>query len=336
MNTKPTVTLICFLMPLLAEAATLDIYGELIGKNILRPSNLPRIRDSIISDLPADKTKAIAMFDDEFARSGIAVVQDGPHFVRLLGKEEEGYLLTNAPLRGAELRPPGGAAIPPGTMNIASADLDQVLRLYASLSQRTVLRPAILPRTVVNLKTQFLLTREESVYALETVLALNGICVVEDGASFAQVVPMAQRAAVKPGAPKPEPAAALFYPDKAPSKGVPDSKTPLAKPERTAQELARLKQAFYDFMHAPDPRSRSPQRLLELYGCLADKKAVPSRDQDGTSLWFQIQTPLSKSELLYAIETTLTLNNFLIVPVDDQGIRLGHVGELEKGSEKRS
>jgi len=45
---------------------------------------------------------------------------------------------------------------------------------------------------------------------------------------------------------------------------------------------------------------------------------------------------LSKSELLYAIETTLTLNNFLIVPVDDQGIRLGHVGELEKGSEKRS
>jgi hypothetical protein len=323
MNMKPTVTLICFLMPLLAGAATLEIYGELIGKNILRPSNLPRIPDSIISDLPADKTKAIARFEDEFAKHGIAVVQDGPHFVRLLRKNEEGSFLTNAPLRGAELRPPAGASIPPGTMDIANAGLDQVLPLYASLSQRTVLRPAILPPAVVNLKTPFIMTREESVYALETVLALNGICVVEDGASFAQMVPMAQRAGVKAHAPKPEPAQRVFDPNKAPSKGVTDPKEPLTKVERTERELEGLKQGFYDFMHAPDPRRGSAQRLLELYARLADKTAAPSNDHDGAPIWFQIQTPLSKSELRYAIETTFDLNNLLIIPVDDRSIRLG-------------
>jgi hypothetical protein len=212
--------------------------------------------------------------------------------------------------------------------------LDQVIPLYASLSHRTVLRPAILPRTVVNLKTRFPLTREEAVYALETVLAFNGICVVEDGASFVQMVPMAQRGAVKAEAPKPEPAATLFDPDEAPSKGVSDPGRPLTKVERAKRELERLKQACYDFMHLPDPRERCPQRLLELYACLADKTAVLSKDHDGTPIWFQIQTPLSQSELLYAIETTFTLNHFLIIPMDGQHIGLDHIGELEKAREK--
>jgi hypothetical protein len=51
-------------------------------------------------------------------------------------------------------------------------------------------------------------------------------------------------------------------------------------------------------------------------------------------IWFRVETPLTKSELLYAIETTFTLNNLAIIPVDDQRIRLGHISELRNGTGK--
>ena len=44
----------------MAGADTLDVYGKLTGKTVLMPSALPRLPDSIIADLPADKTNAIA------------------------------------------------------------------------------------------------------------------------------------------------------------------------------------------------------------------------------------------------------------------------------------
>jgi hypothetical protein len=36
-----------------------------------------------------------------------------------------------------------------------------------------------------------------------------------------------------------------------------------------------------------------------------------------------VTTPLSKSELLYAIETTFALNNLVITPVGKDAVRLG-------------
>ena len=95
-------------------------------------------------------------------------------------------------------------------INFGGADLNQVLPLYAALSQRTVLRPATLPAPTINLLTRNRLTRPEVVYAIATVLALNGICLVDDGAKFVQAVPTVQRAMVKTEAPKPEPGAELL------------------------------------------------------------------------------------------------------------------------------
>ena len=76
-------------------------------------------------------------------------------------------------------------------------------------------------------------------------------------------------------------------------------------------------------MRLPDPAKRSARRLLTLYAVLAGKTAVQSKDFDGAAIWFHVETPLTKRELLYAIETTLALDSLMIVPVDDQHIRLG-------------
>jgi hypothetical protein len=328
------VLLLCSLVPFVAGADTLDFYGYLTGKTVLMPSGLPALPDSIIADLPTDKTNAIAKIEGAFSERGLEVVQDGPHFVRVLRKEARGSL-TNAPLRGAELATsPANGGLGLGKINFTQADLNQVLALYASLSQRTVLRPVTLPVPTINLKTQCALTKEEALYAFETVLALNGVCVVDDGPKFVQVVSAWQRDQVKKAAPKPEPGAKLFDPKKVPSVGPPGSSMPSPPPpkpvnevQRIEQEIERLQKAFYNFLHPPDPSKPAARRLFELYARLADKTAVPSPKFDGLGIWFHVDTPLSKSELIYAIETTFTLNNLAVIPVDEDKIRLGHISE---------
>jgi hypothetical protein len=169
---------------------------------------------------------------------------------------------------------------------------------------------------------------------MTTVFALDDICMADDGAKFVQVVPMWQRDLVKKAAPRPEPGAKLFDPKKVPSVGPPGSPTlspppprPVNEVQRIEQEIERLRRAFYDFLHPPDPSKPAGQRLFELYARLADKTAVPSPKFDGTGIWFHVETPLTKAELLYAIETTFTLNNLAIIPVDEGKIRLGHISE---------
>jgi hypothetical protein len=331
------VVFLCSLAPVLARADTLDTYGQLTGKTVLKPMGLPALPDSIIAGLPADKTNAIAKIEGALSEQGLELVQDGPHFVRVLRKDAWGSL-TNAPLHGAELAVwSPNAVFPFGMIDFSNADLNQVLSIYAELSQRTVLRPITLPAPTVSLKTQCALSKEEVLYAFATVLALNGICVVDDGPKFVQVVPIWQRDQVKKAAPKPEPGAKLFDPKKVPSVGPPGFSMPSPPPpkptnevQRIEQEIERLQKAFSNFLHPPDPSKPAGRRLFELYARLADKTAVPSPKFDGIGIWFHVDTPLSKSELLYAIETTFTLNNLAIIPMDEDKIRLGHISEVIK------
>jgi hypothetical protein len=337
MTIRLILTSICSLAPLLAGADTLDLYGNLTGKTVLMPSGLPALPDSIIADLPENKTNAIAKIEGVLSERGLEVIQDGPHFVRVLRKGAPDSL-TNAPLRGAEFAAsPGKEMLGPGMIDFRQADLNQVLAVYAPLSQRTVLRPITLPAPTVSLRTQCVLSKEEVLYAFATVLALNGICVVDDGPKFVQVVSVWQRDQVKKAAPKPEPGAKLFDPKKVPSVGPPGSSMPAPPPpkptnevQRIAQEIERLQQAFYKFLHPVDPSKPAGRRLFELYAGLADKTAVPSPKFEGIGIWFHVETPLSKSELLYAIETTFALNNLAIIPVDEAKIRLGHISEAIK------
>jgi general secretion pathway protein D len=81
--------------------------------------------------------------------------------------------------------------IPPGTIDFRGADLNQVLELYAMLRQRTILRAANLATPTFVLKTQTPLTKTEAIKALDAMLALNGIAIVDVGDKFAKAAPMA-------------------------------------------------------------------------------------------------------------------------------------------------
>jgi general secretion pathway protein D len=81
--------------------------------------------------------------------------------------------------------------IPPGTIDFRGADLNQVLELYAMLRQRTILRAANLASPTFVLKTQTPLTKTEAIKALDAMLALNGIAIIDIGDKFAKAAPSA-------------------------------------------------------------------------------------------------------------------------------------------------
>jgi type II secretory pathway component GspD/PulD (secretin) len=98
---------------------------------------------------------------------------------------------------GAAAGVPGGAAgaaapaeemIAPGTIDFEGVELNQVLLIYAKLVNRTLLRAA-LPQAQIILKTQTPLTKSEAIEALQAVLALNGVSLVNIGDKFVKVLP---------------------------------------------------------------------------------------------------------------------------------------------------
>jgi general secretion pathway protein D len=77
--------------------------------------------------------------------------------------------------------------IPAGNINFQGVDVSQVLEVYAKLVGRTLLR-AGLPQAQIVLKTETPLTKTEAIEALQAVLSLNGISVVNVGDKFVKVL----------------------------------------------------------------------------------------------------------------------------------------------------
>ena len=85
----------------------------------------------------------------------------------------------------------GEEVIPPGMIDFRQADLNQVLDIYSMMVNRTILRPATLPAPTITLTTRGVLTMREGIQALDAILALNGIAMVNVGEKFVKAVPEA-------------------------------------------------------------------------------------------------------------------------------------------------
>ena len=95
-----------------------------------------------------------------------------------------------APAAPEAAKPPE-EMIPAGNINFQGVDVNQVLDVYAKLVGRTVLR-AGLPTAQIVLRTETPLTKTEAIQALQAVLALNGISLVNVGEKFVKVLPVDQ------------------------------------------------------------------------------------------------------------------------------------------------
>ena len=78
-----------------------------------------------------------------------------------------------------------------GEIDFPDIPLDQFLDTYAQLVNRTILRAPNLPAAKITLTTVTDLTQSEAIQAFESVLAMNGISLVDVGDKFVKAVPVA-------------------------------------------------------------------------------------------------------------------------------------------------
>ena len=314
----------------------LDIYGELTGRTILMPAGLPRLDVNLTPGLRNDTNAAIGFIEAEFAKRGIEAVRDGGKFVKLV---RTGW--TNSPLAAqmARIQLPraGGEEVPRGGIHWSSADLDLILAFYSDLARRTILRASNIACAPVRLKNHSSLTREEFIYAIKVLLALNSIAMIDDGDKFTQVVPFAQASEIQLRAPKPEKSATLIDPKTIPafkfSAGRTVAKPPPPPPTYRQQILDKLSGLYTRarialFGTPPPPPKPEADNLVAYYAKLTDTKPIPSKRFGKHPVFLEIKTPVTKAELLYAIEVTLGQSGLTIVSTNKNSIQILPRSEL--------
>lgn len=173
------------------EVSPTDLYGQLTGRTVLCAAlPLPALT-SIKSQIQADTNKAVEVIETELAKYGIECVRDGEKFVRWL---PTGWRDTAMGAELAKLKPPtnnpASAPARTGEMSFPNISIDQVMKIYSQLSNRTLVHPADLPPITIHLKSQGPLSTDEAIYAFKTLFILNGYVVVEDDDKSAELVPI--------------------------------------------------------------------------------------------------------------------------------------------------
>jgi len=292
-----------------AMAATssqvLDIYAQLAGRTVLRPFDLRKLPASLTMPDFADTNRAINFIEDQLKSNHLAIVRDGRKFVWILPADWRNSQMADQLDRLASLTADDSISSE-YSYNFQGVDINEALNIYAAIRDRTILRPMYFSGPF-NLKTVSPLTRSEAIHAFDVLLALNGVATFDDGDKFVQMLPLDLISQVQTNAPKMELGAPLIDPAQI-QKSLMDTNA-AARNQRPGMSDATPPTTAY--------------RLVEYYAELNNQKAQPPEQTFPASILFKTVTPLSKPELLYAITTTLALNNLMVVPVDHDTITLG-------------
>lgn len=171
--------------------------------------------------------------------------------------------------------------------------LDKALVLYSDLTERSVLQYPALPnaRLTLNLATT---NRAEVARMIETSAAAQGIALVLDGKKFVLVAPQYAVARLNPQAAKIPPA------------GPNDPATRIFPTGSINWTAVRLSQALPIY--------------AEILGLKLDSSGLPPLTA-GREIVFINRTPLTRAELLYALETLFEWNGVKMVPAGDGFIK---------------
>jgi type II secretory pathway component GspD/PulD (secretin) len=93
---------------------------------------------------------------------------------------------TYASVERADAEEAGGK----GMLQFTEGELDQVFAIYQELSKRAVIKSGNLPQPRVTFKSQAPLGRRESLQALDTVLAAQGVAMIPLGSRYVKAVPV--------------------------------------------------------------------------------------------------------------------------------------------------
>jgi hypothetical protein len=298
----PLISGIIFASALAASSADcenpIDCYQRLVNKTVLYPSSIPAFTPSLVDNLPAAPGEAIARLQTEFSEHNLKLVDDlDPAFVLLVPADMD--LATQfAALKPSDphLSAPGSSdLIPAGVCDFRGADLKDALTLYAELANRTLIASDNLPLLGIFFRNQTALTKAQEDYMMKRVLLLNGVAVIDDGPHLAQILLFSELNRLRTNAPIPS----------ASDPVVPKNEVPVFKRALQRSSLPHIPNQPVVVVSDPGPS------LFDYYctlsGLQPDSSAAPA-----PRISFKIQNPLTKPELLYAIEKAFELNGLTL------------------------
>jgi len=274
----------------------LEIYQRLVGRTLLFSGAITQgARLSLRMDPPAAAVELANGLEN--ALDGLVFHPDGEKFT-VIGREGDFEKLTpelHQFARNLKLSnpvPPGAQTshsedtVPAGMLNFQNTDFFQVLQIFQELVNRTLLRPARLSGSGVYLKTQTPLTRQDAVYALCAVLALDGLSFVDLGDKFLFVYPTADKVKRK----------ALFARAFPSHTAAPGSQT---IPPGTGNSWLDL------------------PGVAKIYSELAGERVAYDEHVSRRNFAFRAQTPLTSAEALHALDLLLGWEGLEVVKSKD-------------------
>jgi type II secretory pathway component GspD/PulD (secretin) len=172
----------------------LQLFAQFTNRNLLRSPYLPATSFSLRASAK-DQAGAARVLEQALVAKGLSIIPDGEKFLMIVPKSEAARVNPHAPRPKAStgsgtktqaVTPGTGGTeeepIAPGLIDFRNADTRQVVDIYSSMVGRTFDPggPPIVNGTI-SFRTQTRLTKEEALYAIETMLRWNGIKLVPEG-----------------------------------------------------------------------------------------------------------------------------------------------------------
>lgn len=170
----------------------LNLFAEFSGHTLLQHPLLPNIKFSLARTV-TNRNEAAQILKNALSEKRIAVVPDGPKFllvapeelIATLNPHSAEFAATNTSNAKTEI-------IPSGSINFTAASLANVLAIYADFLGGKLDRtgPPLRDGKVI-FKMPTALTKEECLYAFETLVGWYGIRVVPAGDGMFKAIPVA-------------------------------------------------------------------------------------------------------------------------------------------------
>jgi hypothetical protein len=175
-------------------SVVLQLFAQFTNRTLLR---WPHLQASVFSlrAVAQDRADAARILEKALLAEDLSIIPDGEKFLMIVPKSKATMVKPHAPSArssaGSETNTPaaspgtgntGEEPLLPGMIDFRNADLAQVVDIYAMMLHRQFDHSKRLPVSgTICLTTQTSLTKEEGVYALETLLLWSGLKMVQVG-----------------------------------------------------------------------------------------------------------------------------------------------------------
>lgn len=154
----------------------LDLYSMLLNRTLLRSSQISSSLFKIRTQTPLTKIDTIYLLEVALALNGIGSVADGTNFMQVVRLQQVANLRLEAP----HPAPDEPLLDPKIVRDFRFASPLDFVAYYAELTGRTSSPPNQLRGPAMLFKAQTRLTKPELLYALKTMLALNGFAIEQN------------------------------------------------------------------------------------------------------------------------------------------------------------